>query len=54
MTDKTEFDFEKFKAAAIKSMYAGNPLNGEQGIFAPLLKHFSESALSGEPEAHLQ
>jgi transposase-like protein len=54
MTDKTEFDFEKFKAEAIKSMYAGKPLNGEQGIFAPLLKHFLESALAGELEAHLQ
>ena len=53
MTEKIGFDFEKFKAAAIKSMYAGKPLNGEQGIFAPLLKHFLESALAGELEAQL-
>ena len=48
------FDFESFKAEAIKGMYAGKPLNGERGIFAPLLKHFLESALEGELEAHLQ
>jgi transposase-like protein len=49
-----DFDFERFKAEAIKGMYAGKPLNGEKGIFAPLLKHFLESALEGELEAHLQ
>lgn len=49
-----EFDFESFKSEAIKGMYAGKPLNGEKGIFAPLLKHFLESALEGELEAHLQ
>ena len=49
-----EFDFESFKAEAIKGMYAGKPLNGEKGIFATLLKHFLESALEGELEAHLQ
>jgi hypothetical protein len=43
------FDFERFKAEAIKGMYAGRPLNGEKGVFAPLLKHFLESALEGEP-----
>jgi putative transposase len=54
MTDKKEFDFETFKQGAIKGMYAGKPMSGEQGIFAPLLKHFLESALAGELEAHLQ
>jgi len=49
-----QFDFESFKREAIKGMYAGKPLNGEKGIFAPLLKHFLEAALSGELEAHLQ
>jgi putative transposase len=48
------FDFESFKQEAIKGMYAGKPLNGEKGIFAPLLKHFLEAALAGELEAHLQ
>jgi putative transposase len=54
MNDQNGFDFESFKAEAIKGMYAGKPLNGEKGIFAPLLKHFLESALEGELDAHLQ
>ena len=37
MTEKREFDFEEFKKEAIKGMYAGKPMNGEKGIFAPLL-----------------
>jgi len=54
MEKDQEFDFESFKQEAIKGMYAGKPLNGEKGIFAPLLKHFLEAALAGELEAHLQ
>lgn len=54
MNEHNNFDFERFKAEAIKGMYAGKPLNGEKGIFAPLLKHFLESALEGELDAHLQ
>lgn len=54
MNKQNGFDFESFKADAIKGMYAGKPLNGEKGIFAPLLKHFLESALEGELDAHLQ
>ncbi len=54
MEKEEEFDFERFKQEAIKGMYAGKPLNGDKGIFAPLLKHFLESALAGELDAHLQ
>src|SRR4051812_19665521 len=49
-----KFDFESFKREAIKGLYAGKPMNGEKGIFAPLLKHFLEAALAGELESHLQ
>lgn len=35
-------------------MYAGKALNGEKVIFAPLLKHFLETALQGEMDAHLK
>jgi hypothetical protein len=52
--DNKEFDFEAFKKQAIEGMYAGKPLNGENGIFALLLKHFLEAALEGELHAHLQ
>ncbi|MBC3789404.1 hypothetical protein FHK02_5995, partial [Spirosoma sp. LMG 31448] len=51
MTD--QFDFESFKQAAIKGLYEGKPLTGENGLFAPLLKHFLESALEGEMDSHL-
>ena len=49
-----EFNFEDFKREAIKGMYQGKALNGEKGIFAPLLKHFLQAALEGELQAHLQ
>ena len=52
MTD--QFDFDAFKQAAIKGLYEGKPLTGEGGLFAPLLKHFLESALDGEMDNHLQ
>lgn len=34
-------------------MYSGKPFSGEKGFFAPLMKHFLESALAGELENHL-
>jgi hypothetical protein len=55
MEQEEEFDFNSFQQEeAIKGLYAGKPLNGEKGIFAPLLKHFLEAAMAGELEAHLQ
>jgi putative transposase len=54
MQTQSDFNFEDFKKEAIKGMYAGKPLNGEKGIFAPLLKHFLEAALQGEMDSHLQ
>jgi transposase-like protein len=48
-----EFDFESFKKEAIQGLYAGKPLNGEKGIFAPLLKQLLEAALEGELASHL-
>lgn len=51
MTDN--FDFESFKQAAIKGIYEGKPLTGENGLFAPLLKHFLESALEEKMDSHL-
>ena len=54
MTDTTnDFDFESFNQAAIKGLYEGKPLTGVKGLFAPLLKHFLESALEGEKDGHL-
>jgi hypothetical protein len=45
MQTQSDFNFEDFKKEAIKGMYEGKPLNGEKGIFDPLLKHFLEAAL---------
>lgn len=53
MENFSEFDFEEFQKEAIKGMYAGKPFNGENGVFAPLMKHFLEAALAGEMNAHL-
>ena len=54
MQTNQEFDFETFKREAIKGMYEGKPFNGEKGIFAPLVKHFLESAIEGELDFHLK
>lgn len=54
MDPNKEFDFEAFKKQASAGMYAEKPLNGEKGIFAPLLKHFLEAAPEGELQFHLQ
>ena len=53
METKEPFDFDAFKQEAIKGLYAGQPINGEKGIFAPLLKQLLEAALEGEMAAHL-
>ena len=39
------FDFEAFKQAAIKGLYEGKPLTGENGLFTPLLKWYATAAL---------
>lgn len=48
-----EFDFESFKAEALKQMYAGKPLTGKDGVLAPLLENLLNAALEGEMDAHL-
>lgn len=54
MEQESPFDFEAFKQEAIKQLYQGKPLNGEKGIFAPLLKQLLEATLEGEMQTHLQ
>lgn len=53
MEPNQDFNFEEFKAEAIKGLYSGKPLTGENGIFAPMLKHFLEQSLQGEMDSHL-
>lgn len=54
MRNLDDFNFEEFKKEAIKGMYSGKPFNGENGVFAPLMKHILEAALAGEMSSHLQ
>lgn len=54
MQSTEPFDFNSFKQEAMKELYKGKPLMGEDGIFTPLLKHFLEATLQGELDAHLK
>ena len=45
---KKEFDFDQFRADALKAMYAGKPLTGKDGVLAPLIENLLNAALEGE------
>ncbi|WP_293879443.1 IS256 family transposase [Sphingobacterium sp. UBA1498] len=49
-----KFDFERFKAEAMKELYAGKKMGGTDGVFAPMLKHLLESMLEGELDHHIE
>jgi len=51
--ENKEFDFEKFAKDVTDAIRMGKPLIGKEGVFTPLLKHFVESSLEGELDAHL-
>jgi transposase-like protein len=53
METKESFDFEALKQEASKGLYTDQSINGEKGIFDPLLKQLLEAALEGEMAAHL-
>ena len=48
--DRTEFDFDD----ALKSLQAGKPLSGKDGILTPLIKQLTEAVLAAELEAHIE
>lgn len=48
-----KFDYESFRQSALEAYKSGKPLMGKEGIFTPLLKEFSEGALEGEQDAHM-
>jgi putative transposase len=50
---KQPFDFESFKQTAIERLQRKDPINGENGIFQPLLKQLLEEILLGELAIHL-
>lgn len=49
----TIFDFKSFEAEAIKQLQNGKPLEGKDGVLAPLIKRIVEAGLNGELEGHL-
>jgi len=48
-----EFDFEKYKKQAVSDLLSGKQLSGPDGVLAPLIKQFLESALDAELDHHL-
>jgi transposase-like protein len=51
--EKTQFDFKAFEAEAIENLKNGKPLEGKDGVLAPLIKRLVEAGLNGEMEGHL-
>ena len=49
--EKTEF--EQMRDKALTQLMNGQSLTGKDGVFAPLLQQFLESALESEMNAHL-
>jgi putative transposase len=53
MENKPLFNYQEFEEEAIKRLQNGEPLEGKDGILAPLLKRLVEAGLNGEMDAHL-
>jgi putative transposase len=52
--NKTPFDYKSFEEEALRALKSGKPLEGKEGILAPLIKRLVEASLEGELDAHLQ
>lgn len=53
MEENEPFNYKEFESDAIKRLQKGEPLEGKNGILAPLLKRIIEAGLNGEMDAHL-
>ena len=53
MKNKEQFDYKGFEQEAIKALQKGKPLEGKNGVLAPLIKRLVEAGLNGEMAAHL-
>lgn len=51
--EKTQFDFKAFETEAIENLKKGKPLEGKDGVLAPLIKRLVEAGLNGEMDGHL-
>lgn len=49
-----DFDLNEFEKQAIDGLKQGKPLEGKDGILAPLIKRWIEASLEGELDAHLK
>jgi len=47
------FNFKQFEEEAIEQLRSGKPLEGKDGVLAPLIKRLVEASLNGELDAHL-
>jgi len=54
MKKDKNFDFDSFEKEAIDKLKSGQPLEGKDGILAPMIKRLLESSLDGELDVHLQ
>lgn len=50
---KSTFDFKAFEEEAIENLKNGKPLEGKEGVLAPLIKRLIEAGLDGEVTDHL-
>jgi len=53
MKEKEPFDFAAFESEALSKLREGKPLEGSDGVLAPLLQRLLEASLEGEMDAHL-
>jgi transposase-like protein len=51
--EKPDFNYKEFEQEAIKRLQGGHPLEGKDGVLAPLIKRLVEAGLNGELDAHL-
>src|SRR5438105_13053939 len=51
--EKPKFNYKEFEEEAIKRLQGGKPLEGKDGVLAPLIKRLVEAGLNGEMDAHL-
>lgn len=49
-----KFNWTSFEQEALDKLEQGSPLEGKDGVLAPLIKRLLEASLAGELEAHLE
>ncbi len=54
MKKEDKFDYKLFEQEAIEQLKSGKPLEGKDGVLAPMIKRLLESSLDGELDVHLQ